>query len=169
MVTSLRFHSQIVILNRYKKIKIYKGPFKEKQLNDKDLVFCATNDAELNKKVVQACLKKRIWVNVVDDSARCSFIVPACIHRGDVTFAISTGGASPALAKYLRKRIEANFGAEVSVLSLMLKKHRSQLLKISLRKRRKILERLINNKILLKLKQGNRLEAEKVFMDLRSE
>jgi precorrin-2 dehydrogenase/sirohydrochlorin ferrochelatase len=51
-------------------------------------------------------------VNIVDDLARCNFIVPSLVRRGDLCLAISTGGKSPALAKRLRERLEAEFGPE---------------------------------------------------------
>src|SRR5690554_2105542 len=53
-----------------------------------------------------------ILVNVVDDPPHCTFILPSVVRRGGMTVAISTGGASPALATRLRERLERDFGAE---------------------------------------------------------
>ncbi len=159
-VVAIKFHSRILALQDQKKIVIVKGEFKKEQLNHRDLVFCATDNHELNQTVAQACFEKEVWVNVVDNPSLCSFIVPSTVNRGEVVFAISTGGASPALSKYLRKKIELYFGKELGTLSQILKKYRAQLLEISLQKRRKVLEELLNDKVFVDLKKGKIKQIE---------
>ena len=62
------------------------------------LVVAATDDEALHARVAALCRQRRIWVNVVDRPPLCDFIVPSVTRRGPVTFAVSTGGASPAVA-----------------------------------------------------------------------
>jgi uroporphyrin-III C-methyltransferase/precorrin-2 dehydrogenase/sirohydrochlorin ferrochelatase len=76
-----------------------------RQLEGKRLVFAATSDAALNRTVFGDAEARRVPVNVVDDSAHCRFISPAVVDRGPVQIAISTGGASPVLARRLRNRL----------------------------------------------------------------
>ncbi|MDP2838486.1 MAG: hypothetical protein Q8O11_00395, partial [Syntrophales bacterium] len=57
-----------------------------------------------------------IPVNIVDDPARCDFILPSVVERGDLSIAVSTGGRSPALAKKVRKELEAVYGPEYEIL-----------------------------------------------------
>lgn len=70
------------------------------------LVITATDDPSVNAQVAADATAARVWVNSADDPDNCSFILPAIARRGPVTVAVSTGGASPALAGHLRTQIE---------------------------------------------------------------
>ncbi|BEQ17090.1 precorrin-2 dehydrogenase/sirohydrochlorin ferrochelatase family protein [Desulfoferula mesophila] len=76
------------------------------------LVISATDDEDLNRSVAVAAEAARVFVNVVDVPPMCSFIVPAVVRRGELTLAVSTGGASPAAARRLRQGLQAQFGPE---------------------------------------------------------
>jgi uroporphyrin-III C-methyltransferase/precorrin-2 dehydrogenase/sirohydrochlorin ferrochelatase len=76
-------------------------------LDDIALVIAATDDRAVNAEVSSAARARHLPVNVVDDPALCSFIVPAFIERSSVIVAIGTGGSAPVLARLLRGRIEA--------------------------------------------------------------
>jgi len=76
-------------------------------LDDVALVIAATDDRSVNSAVSSAARGLRLPVNVVDDPALCSFIVPAFVERSSVMIAIGTGGSAPVLARLLRGRIEA--------------------------------------------------------------
>jgi siroheme synthase-like protein len=70
------------------------------------LVVAATSDRNFNARVAQACRRKKIWVNAVDDPEFCDFYAPAILERGPLQIAISTGGTSPLFAKRLREELE---------------------------------------------------------------
>jgi siroheme synthase-like protein len=70
------------------------------------LVISATDDPAVNAAVSADATARGIWVNSADDPANCTFILPAVAREGEVTVAVSTGGASPALASHLRGEIE---------------------------------------------------------------
>lgn len=89
-----------------------------------ELVVAATSDEKFNQTIFRWCEKKGIFVNVVDDPAHSTFIVPSVIRRGTLQIAISTGGASPLLAKTLRKKLEQEFGSKYSALVQKLAKDR---------------------------------------------
>lgn len=76
------------------------------------LVIGATDDVDTNEQVWREAVGRGLLVNIVDDLARCNFIVPSLVRQGDLCLAVSTGGKSPALAKRLRERLEAEFGPE---------------------------------------------------------
>ena len=70
------------------------------------LVIAATDDGELNAAVSELCRWENVPVNVVDDIEKCSFVFPALVRRGELSVGISTGGASPSAAQYIRRGVE---------------------------------------------------------------
>jgi precorrin-2 dehydrogenase / sirohydrochlorin ferrochelatase len=71
------------------------------------LVVAATDDPAVNRAVYKEATEKNVLCNAVDDPPFCDFYFPSVVRRGDLQIAISTGGASPALAQRLRKEINA--------------------------------------------------------------
>jgi len=84
---------------------------------DAAVVVCATDSREVNRRVYEEATAAGIPVNVVDDPDLCSFIVPATVRRGALQIAISTGGRSPAFAKFMRRQIEEAVGDEYGELA----------------------------------------------------
>ena len=82
------------------------GKYHEALLDDCDLVIAATNDDSLNKQISTDARQRHLPVNVVDNPALCSFIIPSVVDRHPVQIAVSTGGASPVLARLLRAKLE---------------------------------------------------------------
>jgi siroheme synthase-like protein len=76
------------------------------------LVVAATSDAELNRRIYDDASERRLFCNVADVPELCSFILPALHRRGPITLAVSTAGASPALAQWLRDRFASQIGFE---------------------------------------------------------
>jgi precorrin-2 dehydrogenase/sirohydrochlorin ferrochelatase len=79
--------------------------YAEGDLSGQFLVVAATNDAAVNRAVYHEAVAKNIICNAVDDPPFCDFYFPSVVRRGDLQIAISTAGASPALAQRLRKEI----------------------------------------------------------------
>lgn len=69
-------------------------------------VIGATDDEAVNGEIAALCRTQHIPVNIVDDPAKCSFLFPALVQRGRLVVGISTGGASPLAAQYIRKETE---------------------------------------------------------------
>ena len=90
------------------------------------LVVTATDDPAVNAAVSADAESSGVWVNAADDPANCSFTLPAVLRRGDVTVAVATGGASPALSAWLRDRIAADVGPEYAMLAEMLAEARAE-------------------------------------------
>ncbi len=86
--------------------------FQSSDLDGAFLAIAATNDPALNRRVYEEADSRGILSQVVDDPAHCTFIMPSVVRRGDLVIAISTGGASPALAVRLRERLEQELGEE---------------------------------------------------------
>lgn len=81
------------------------------------VVVCATDKRAVNRAVFEEASAAGIPVNVVDDPELCSFIVPSVVRRGPLQVAISTGGRSPAFAKFMRLHLEQAIGEEFGVLA----------------------------------------------------
>ena len=147
-----------------KGLTLIKESYDERYLDDAMLVIAATGDEDVNKRVFLDAEKRNIIVNVVDRPELCSFIVPSTVKRGDLCISISTGGASPALAKNIRKELEGIFGPEygeyVSLLTKMRNIAMSDVKDDA--KRREILQRLAEKDILeiVKTKGTNEAEAK---------
>ncbi len=91
--------------------------FKADDLIGVTLAFVASGDGALDQLVAEAARVARVPVNVVDKPEHCDFIMPSIVDRGAVTVGISTGGASPVLARSLRARIEAALPARLDALA----------------------------------------------------
>jgi siroheme synthase-like protein len=84
------------------------------------LVIAATSDTELNIRVYQDAERRSMLVNVVDVPPLCNFILPAIVRNGPLAIAISTAGASPALAKRMAREISEQFGEPYARLAELL-------------------------------------------------
>ncbi|HNZ31637.1 MAG: bifunctional precorrin-2 dehydrogenase/sirohydrochlorin ferrochelatase [Smithellaceae bacterium] len=91
------------------------------------LVIGATDDEKINAAVSHDAKERGIPVNIVDDPQKCDFILPSLVERGDLTIAIGTGGNSPALARYLREKLEKTYGEEYAVLNNILGQLRAKM------------------------------------------
>ena len=84
------------------------------------LVFAATGDPTVNRRIAENCREKGIWLNAVDDPEHCDFYVPAQFQRGDITVAVSTFGKSPMLAALIKERIAEVITEEYGILADLL-------------------------------------------------
>lgn len=103
--------------------------FSERKYQNGDLegafiCIAATNDRVVNQEIFEEAEKNGILLNAVDDMPRCSFIAPSIVEKGPVTVAISTGGASPALARKLREKMEVSSALDWADATSVLSKAR---------------------------------------------
>ncbi len=102
-------------------VKLRRREYDSDDLDGRFLVVAATSVTEVNRRVFADAEARRLLCNVVDVPELCSFILPA-VHRVDpITVAISTGGASPALAQRLRDDIAAVVRPEHATLARRLR------------------------------------------------
>jgi precorrin-2 dehydrogenase / sirohydrochlorin ferrochelatase len=84
------------------------------------IAIAATNHTDVNIRVYDDAEKRAMLVNVVDVPPLCNFILPAIVRTGPLAIAISTAGASPALAKRMKREVSELFGEEYARLAIML-------------------------------------------------
>ncbi|GAB6157771.1 bifunctional precorrin-2 dehydrogenase/sirohydrochlorin ferrochelatase [Desulfotomaculum varum] len=132
------------------KLELRRRAYQTSDLTGVFLVFAATNRSEINRKVAEECLARNLAVNVVDDPDACNFYVPSVIRRGQLAIAVSTGGASPALAARIRRQLEQQFGPEYQEFMEILADVRSQVLQevTDIEQRKKIFTHLVESDIL---------------------
>lgn len=105
-VVAPQLDAAVAELKAADRITHIEADFDAAYLDGKALVIAATDDDAVNHEVADAAGQWNIPVNVVDNPALCTFIMPSIIDRDPVQIAISTGGASPVLARLLRARLE---------------------------------------------------------------
>jgi len=99
-----------------KKIDVIVREYQPGDLKGYELAFAATEDKKVNAAVSKEGKASGVWVNAADDPAHCDFILPSILRRGELTVAVATGGASPALSRLIREELESYFGADYAVL-----------------------------------------------------
>lgn len=119
------------------RFRVLEGTLKETELEglllDFDMVIAATSIRELNHKIAKICGRKRIPVNVADCGREGNFLFPAVVARKNVTIGISTGGTSPTLAGWLRKRLDDIVPDNIDRTAELLEEFEKQLKQAGLR------------------------------------
>jgi len=144
-------------------IRLLQRPYQGGDLEGAWLVIAATGDEKVNRQVFREANEKHIFCNVVDVPELCSFQVPAVVNRGDLQIAVSTGGASPALAKQIRKELQQEYGEhyEIFLKGLRdLREHFKNKYPDDQPRRAKLLEGFVNSEVLELLRQGKNNEFQ---------
>ena len=97
--------------------EVIAAPFDEHHLDGQRLVVTATGDLEADAAISDAARARSIWTNAADQPVDCEFILPAITRAGRVTAAISTDGASPAFAGYVRDMVAEILAAGVGEIA----------------------------------------------------
>jgi precorrin-2 dehydrogenase/sirohydrochlorin ferrochelatase len=101
-----------------------KRAFHDGDLDGTFMAIAATNHTDVNISVSEGGERRAMLVNVVDVPPLCNFILPAIVRTGPLAIAISTAGASPALAKRMKREISESFGEAYARLAVILNDHR---------------------------------------------
>jgi siroheme synthase-like protein len=113
-------------LDRDAVTELHVRPYEPGDLDGVRLVVTATGDAAVDATVAADATAAGIWVNAADQPADCTFILPAIARNGPLAIAVSTGGASPALARRLRDHAGALLTDEVVALAADLAARRGE-------------------------------------------
>lgn len=137
-------------------------PYREEALDGFFLVFCATDDAAVNRRAAFAARRGGALVNVADASCPSDFTLPAQVRRGDLLLTVSTGGKSPAFARALAAELAGRYGEEYGVYLEMLEKVRAEMKRAlaSSKEREAFWRRALGGEALRLVREGKFMEAE---------
>ncbi len=142
------------------------GQFRDEDLSGYAVVIAATNDDAVNRAVAAGARARRIPVNVVDQPALCSFILPSIIERAPLVVAVSSGGASPVLARLLRARLETLIPAGYGRLAELARAFRDKVkARLKPAERRRFWERVLEGPIAELVFSGRDDEARRALQD----
>jgi siroheme synthase-like protein len=108
-------------------VVLHRRPYREGEVRGHRLAITATDDPAVNRQVFLDGEAAGVWVNSADDPANCAFTLPSRVRQGSLLVTFATGGRSPALATWLRRRFAAEFGPEYVTLMDVLADERSKL------------------------------------------
>jgi precorrin-2 dehydrogenase/sirohydrochlorin ferrochelatase len=137
--------------------ELRRRPYRPEDLEGCFIVIAATNLDAINRMVWQDAEARGMLCNVVDVPPLCNFIVPSIVRRGELALAISTGGASPVVAKHIRRELEEAYGPEWEALVDLLRDVRDEL-KVrypDMPSRRDAVERLMETDVIRRLAEGD--------------
>lgn len=136
-------------------LTLFERKYRKGDLENATLVFSATDKSDVNHSVFLEAEKRGIFINAADDPPNCSFIIPSMAHHGDLIIALSTSGASPAMAARLRREFESHIPENIEEVLATLRKTR-ELLKsdktfstLDFSDRGKLLKKIVNDDGLL--------------------
>jgi siroheme synthase-like protein len=93
-------------------VQVERRAWRPDDLEGAFLAVASSDDGAARDAIAREARARRVLVNVVDDIPHCDWAAPAVVRRGDLVLAIGTGGVSPAVARLVRERLQAEFGAE---------------------------------------------------------
>jgi precorrin-2 dehydrogenase / sirohydrochlorin ferrochelatase len=106
-------------------VTVHRRAYRSDDVAGHRLVLTATDDRAVNQQVHDDADAAGVWVNSADDPERCTFTLPALVRRGPLLVTVGTGGASPAVASWLRGRFEEELGPEYETLTALLAEERA--------------------------------------------
>ncbi len=170
-VVSREFSDAVLELQKSHSIHCETRDFQEADINQVSLVIAATNDRALNEEISSLAKSKQIPVNVVDNPDLCSFITPSIIDRGAVQIAISTGGASPVVARHIRTKLEGNIPSSYGKLTELFERYRTAVKQVfgNVEERRRFWESVLEGPVAEYAFSGNMDKAEKRLEKLIAE
>jgi precorrin-2 dehydrogenase / sirohydrochlorin ferrochelatase len=134
-------------------------------LDGQQLVFSATDRREVTEAVAAEARRRGLWVNAADDPAFCDFLLPSVLRRGRLVVAVSTGGASPALAARVRRDLEAYFAPEYEELVELAAEVRAELRSHAHRPGAAVWRGAFDRDLVDLLAEGRRGEAKARLLD----
>ncbi|MCL2021607.1 MAG: SAM-dependent methyltransferase [Betaproteobacteria bacterium] len=152
-------------------VRLHEGAFDAIWLDNVWFVVAATDDREVNQTIAQLANERRLLVNVVDDAELSSCHIPAIIDRSPITIAISSSGAAPMIARWVRERIETMFDDSLGKLTTLAQKYRKRICaaRPAMAARRNFYEWMLNGTVAENIRACRFEQAEQALLQALSE
>jgi uroporphyrin-III C-methyltransferase/precorrin-2 dehydrogenase/sirohydrochlorin ferrochelatase len=136
--------------------------FEESHLDGKMLVIAATDRDDVNNNVFELANARNVFVNVVDDQPKCTFIFPSIVDRDPITIAISSAGTAPVLARRLREKLETLIPHHIGPLATLVGGFRDKVKKRfkHFSDRRQFWEGVFDSSVVSKVQTGDTQAAQ---------
>ena len=128
------------------------------------IAIAATDDGKVNRRIATEAEERNVLLNVVDVTHLCTFIAPSVVRKGDVTIAVSTGGASPALARKFREELTGSPLLELADLAPLLSDARTELKRLGAKVDPDHWQECIDEDLLRMVQAGRMDEAKETLM-----
>ncbi len=170
-VVSLDPTPQLKKLAAERSIILIERAYRSADLKGMFLVIGATDDEKLNRQISKDAEQIGILCNIADRPEACNFILPSIVQRGDLVITISTSGQSPALAKHIRRKMEAQFGGEYADFLLLMGAIRKKLLSQTHEPEahKALFNQLIDSNLIELLRTGQKREVNLVLQRILGE
>ena len=159
-VISPKHTEQLSSMAQKGEIKLVCRAYRPGDLDGYELAFVATGNEEVAAAVFREGRERGVWVNAADDPAYCDFILPAVVRRGDLTVAVATGGASPALSRLVREELESYFSEDYAVLAEVAADARKELKRDALHVNAETWHSALDTNLRQLIHEGKRAEAK---------
>lgn len=154
------------LAGREDRVECHVRAFRESDLEGVAAVFCATGDEVFEEKLAGIAEERGLLFSSADDVHRSTLLLPATCERGPLRVAVSTEGASPALAVRIRDEIESLLGPEYEEAAILLGRLRLELEGVG--NRSEILERLLDGGLLEALRSGDGARVARLVDEARA-
>ena len=128
------------------------------------IAIAATDDGKVNRRIATEAEERNVLLNVVDVTHLCTFIAPSVVRKGDVAIAVSTGGASPALARKFREELTGSPLLELADLAPLLSDARTELKRLGAKVDPDHWQECIDEDLLRMVQAGRMDEAKETLM-----
>lgn len=162
LIVAREVKDEIRHLARGAAVQIEQREFRDEDVVNVQLVVAATSDPELNRRIFDLAQQRNVPVNVVDQPDLCTFVVPSVVDRSPLVIAVSSGGASPILARLIRAKLESLIPSAYGRLAALAGRYRERV-KATLKnaaRRKRFWESVLQGGVAELVLSGKESEAE---------
>ncbi len=167
-VISHDFSRELMEMGKSGNPRLLSKDYETSDLDGMFLVFAATDQRALNERIGKDSEKQGKLYNLADDPDSSCFITPSVVQRGDLTFAVSTNGSSPALTRKVRQDLESVYGPEYGVFLQIMGAVRKRILDLGHDpdNHRQLFRQVIDRDVPAMIKEGRKTDVKRVFQDI---